>query len=362
MQKQLSVPELLLFCRIPQNEIVMLQRRYNSIWIETFLFSVSSIFLYQLSFGIFFFLIPLQILYIRHGKKYFTASLSITFFTVALIKFIRIQLAHLEGGLGIFFPLELAILISFLAGLFLINYEKLHRFKTLFRLFIITAGFGVVSIPVILALRVNENFLAEMNNLFLTLSSSLQKVFSSNSSAEIPLLKQILSPEALKKTTNTVFFRSYIFDYFILVSFSWWAGNRIADKYKTPGLRDAQKNHKILKLSELKLEEYYIWPLIISLAVILLDLWVHTGVLAAIAWNAALILLLLYGLEGVAIIKFFLTFFNVSKGFRIIIIATIILLLLSPKINIVFLLLIPGLGISEIWIKYREMERSKKEQ
>jgi len=340
----------------------MLQGRYNSIWIETFLFAISSVFLYQLSFGIFFFLIPLQILFIRQGEKYFTASILVTFIAIALIKFIRIELAHMEGGLGVFFPLELAILTAFLAGIYLINYEKFKKFNILIRLFIITAGFGLASIPVILALRVNENFLAQMNDLFSVLSSSLQKVFSSNSSTEIPLLSKILSPEALKKTTKAVFFRSYIFDYFVLISFSWWAGIRIAFKYKTAALKNPEKPHKILQLSELKLEEYYVWPLILSLAVILLDLWVHTGVLAAIAWNAALILLLLYGLVGIAIIKFFLKFFNVSRGFRIIIISTIIILLLSPKINIVFLLLIPGLGISEIWIKYREMERSKKEK
>ena len=125
----------------------MLQRKYNSIWIETALFSISSIFLYQLSLGIFLFLIPLQILYIRHGEKYFIASLLTTFSVVAIVKYIRIKTSGSGEGFGVFFPLELAILISFLGGIFLINYIKLQKLSTLYRLFVITAGFGIASVP-----------------------------------------------------------------------------------------------------------------------------------------------------------------------------------------------------------------------
>ncbi|NOY09113.1 MAG: hypothetical protein GXP33_09760 [Spirochaetes bacterium] len=336
----------------------MLQREYNSIWIETALFSISSIFLYQLSLGIFLFLIPLQILYIRHGEKYFIASLLTTFSVVALVKYIRLKTSSSVMGFGVFFPLELAILTSFLAGIFLINYIKLQKLSTLYRLFVITAGFGIASVPVILALQGNESFRTEMNKLFTMLSTYMQNIFLSKASTETSVLKQILSPEALKKTTSLVFFRSYLFDYFTLIAFSWWAGNKIGNKYKPVHI--IEDKHK-LQLSQFKLEDFYIWPLIISLAVILIDLWVKTGALAAIAWNIALILLLLYGLAGISLLRFLFNYFNLSRGFRIMITATIILLLLSPKINIVFLLMIPGLGISEIWIKYREMERRNKE-
>ena len=57
-------------------------------------------------------------------------------------------------------------------------------------------------------------------------------------------------------------------------------------------------------------------------------------------------------------IRFLLKKTKIRPGMRWMLIAVIIILIMTPKIGFAVLILIPGLGVSEIWLKYRRPERS----
>jgi len=49
---------------------------------------------------------------------------------------------------------------------------------------------------------------------------------------------------------------------------------------------------------------------------------------------------------------------NVRPRIRWLLIIAIVILAMTPRIGIAVLILIPGLGVSEVWLKYRRDERS----
>ena len=79
-------------------------------------------------------------------------------------------------------------------------------------------------------------------------------------------------------------------------------------------------------------------------------LWI--GILA---WNVALLGTVLYGLQGVDILKFIL---RRMERFRSMVIFAIILCLFMPGLNIIILIGVPLLGVSGLWIQYDRGERS----
>ena len=114
----------------------------------------------------------------------------------------------------------------------------------------------------------------------------------------------------------------------------------------------------LTRVADFKLPDRYVWPLIASLALVVLNLIVPLEPLEVLAWNALLIFAFLYGISGLGIIRFLLSKLKVRPGIRWLLIIGIIILAMTPRIGIAVLILIPGLGVSEVWLKYRREERS----
>ncbi|MCK5156573.1 MAG: hypothetical protein KAQ69_09100 [Spirochaetales bacterium] len=101
-----------------------------------------------------------------------------------------------------------------------------------------------------------------------------------------------------------------------------------------------------------KVPDLLLWPFIAAWLIAFLDLIIGLGITGILVWNAALVLLMVYGTAGISIIMYL----GKKKGIRLNPLSWIlfsILLLLIPVINVIMLIVIPVLGISEYWIKYR---------
>ncbi len=340
----------------------MFSSKIRNIWIEITLFSIASILLYQFSMGIFLFLIPLQILFAKRDYETLIYAAALTFVAIVAVKFFRIGFSNFNSATKPLMALEILILVAFLGGLLLLNADiKRIRFSSnLIKLFSVTALFGILSIPVILYYRGNTQFSNSMNILFKSISEYLKQMFSSGGTTTLAIINKYINPQALKETTTKIFFRSYIFDYFALLGFSWWIGTAISNR--STAMIGMKPERKIAKISEFRLPEYYVWPLIINFALVLIDFKIKLGVIGYTAWNLLLILAVLYAIQGIGIINFLFKYFRINPGLKFIVYFTLIVLLFTPKINILILILIPGLGISEIWIKYREFERRDREE
>ena len=73
----------------------------------------------------------------------------------------------------------------------------------------------------------------------------------------------------------------------------------------------------------------------------------------AIAWNAALLLSMGYAVQGLGIASFIFTRWKMPRTLKFLVAATVAFSLVTPTIGIIVAVLIPVLGVTEVWIPYR---------
>lgn len=106
-------------------------------------------------------------------------------------------------------------------------------------------------------------------------------------------------------------------------------------------------------LDRFKVPDLFLWPFIVSWVIVLLDIVLGLGIFGILVWNIALVFLMVYGTAGISILMYLVA----KKGIRLNPLSWVvfsIILLLIPVINVIMLIVIPVLGISEHWIKYRK--------
>jgi hypothetical protein len=334
--------------------------------IEILVFAALSTLLYRLGMGPFLFLIPLQVLYVRRGKRSFgwAAVLSLVFILaigyVLTRKWTPGDAAVSATTLALQMAsmvFELTIVMLMIGGLTLILLPEmspelgLPRYPRVTRLVLVTGIAGILSIPTFLYLAGNEAFTATIRDFFASLVQATNNAISATQSEGLTTTVNPIQTESLLEFIGKVLRRTYLFYYFLILTFSWWLGTVI-------GARSMGKASGLTRIVDFKLPDRYVWPLIASLALVMLNLIVQVQALEILAWNALLIFTFLYGIAGLGIIRYLLRKLRVRPGVRWLLIIGIIILALTPRIGIAVLLLIPGLGVSEVWLKYRREERS----
>jgi hypothetical protein len=344
--------------------------------IEVLVFAAISTLLYRLGMGPFLFLIPLQVLYIRRGKTSFGWAALVT---LGLILGVGLLLARRLpiSGVGIssaavstgavaesvlsqalpFVFLDMASAVLLIAGLALVQLPELSpelqlpALPRVTRHVIATAVAGVLFIPVILYLRSNEVFTEGVREFIGAWFDGMNRAIDAAGPEGMQTGIQPIQTDAFLEIINTVLLRSFLFSYFLVLTFSWWLGTII-------GARSMGRQPGITRIADFKLPDRYVWPLIASLTLVVMNLIVPAEPLAILGWNSLLIMVFLYGVSGLGIIRYLLRKMNVRPGVRWLVIIGIIILAMTPRIGIAVLILIPGLGVSEVWLKYRKEERS----
>ena len=188
-----------------------------------------------------------------------------------------------------------------------------------------------------------------MEALFADVSKSLSGVFAPTAdTGAAAVFLQMLQPDRLRKVSEAYLLRSLLADYMVLLAFSWWAGQASANRS-----RALAGFPPVFKLSRFRLEAVWLWPLIASGALVLADLFFGISVLAYAAWNVGLVLLFIFGLQGMAIVLFLFEKYRVPRLLWFLLIVGLVILAASPGAGVFIVLAIPVLGISENWIRYR---------
>jgi hypothetical protein len=187
-----------------------------------------------------------------------------------------------------------------------------------------------------------------MASLFVDVSKTLSGVISSADVTAGSLFASLLVPAKLQELTQGYLLRSFLVDVIVLLSFSWWAGQ--ASAARTSALFGARAT---FRFAAFRLEGWYLWPLIFSGALILADLFFGISFWAYAAWNAGLVLLFLYGLQGMAILRFLFEKHGVPRILWLLLIAALVVLAASPRAGLFVILAVPLLGVSENWIRFR---------
>ncbi len=322
--------------------------------VEALILAGMSAILYNLGVSMPLFLVPLQIVRMRKGGNAFLLASA-----VALLATFGVRLALSGRTLGPasrpFLLLELVMLLCLVGGLAWIQLPELSGRPARLpggraaRLLMAAAAAGLVSVPLILYLQASEAFGAAVRQIFATLAGMLNQVTAQG--LDLKPGEQLIKPEQLQAMVGAMLLRSYLADYVLLLAFSWWAGSLI-------GARSARRPSGVTRLQDFRLPEGYVWPLIGSLALVGLGQLVPTGAVDFAAWNLALIMLFLYGLVGLGILRFLLARAGTPGGLWVGLVLMLVILAFIPRVNLAMAILIPGLGVSETWIKYRR-ERSR---
>jgi len=306
--------------------------------------------MYHLGLGFCLFLIPAQVIYMRRGLGRFAAVLALSLGLILAARLVILGAARELGEIGPLMLVELFGVLALMGGLAAVNAFKPEGEVKLPALLWATAAVGALSIPLILYLRGSPSFAAATKQLFASLEQSLQGLAAQMGGLEVPEAERLFQPETLRKLMGQFFLRTFAFDYFLLLAFSWWAGSRI-------GARAAGKQPGVRKLIQFTLPQGYVWPLIASLALILADATIGIGAAGFLAWNVCLVFLFLYGLEGLGILQFLFHKYHLPRSLNWLAVLAVAALAMTPRIGVSILILFPILGVSEIWIRYRREER-----
>ncbi len=116
------------------------------------------------------------------------------------------------------------------------------------------------------------------------------------------------------------------------------------------------RRDKALFIERFRVPDVFLWPLIVSWILVLVDiifgLGTDSGILGTAVWNIAFVLLMVYGTAGLSIVYYVIR----RRGRRVhafTLLMLVVVLLFFPGINVVIMILLPLFGVSEYWIHYR---------
>jgi hypothetical protein len=317
---------------------------WRSSWTDLIGFSVLSLLFYKL--GIFFllFLVPLQVLYVRRGLTTQLYSFGIVLFFIFL--FAVISTRKIENGTlrGTLLLLEMVVPALLMTGLAVVNAHNEYIHRNLYKLLAATIITGLVSIVIIVLMVRSEayiNFIKDQMDLML---EAFSQAFTTEGTAGM-MFGGMLTTERIFEMARKILLRNYLFLYFMMLVGNWRAGTAIGKR---------SIGESVTPFSGFSLPDFFIWPLLISWTGVLFDSLIGTGFFSYIFWNSGLVFLFLYGLQGFAIIRHLFEKYSVSRGLRFLFGFGVVILFMIPGLNFLLIIGIPGLGVSELWIKLRK--------
>jgi len=291
------------------------------------------------------FLVPLQILYVRRGRQAFFLGSVVALAGIAAVGFV------LDGGSGglavrlLPIGIEVGEVLLLLLGLLAVNVRLLGIGRRIYRLLAVTGIFGVLSVP----LLVYASQSGEVNAAIRGMVKATLALMQSSLGMSPGSLAQFSDVEKATALLKGIVFRGYLFAYFVMLAATWRLGSSFGAR--TPEERPAP-------LSRFVLPEVVLWPVLASWAVVVIDRFVHLGVVVYLMWNTGMIGAFLYALAGVGIVEHLMDRLRVTRGLRLLLMFGVLFLLMVPGVGIVIAALLTVLGISELWVRFGRVGRS----
>jgi hypothetical protein len=172
------------------------------------------------------------------------------------------------------------------------------------------------------------------------------------------LLEQELNPRRIMSIFNMILLRGGILASSMLVLF--------VSRQLSLGLaafaarrRGAGPGVPVRSLKDFHVPPFFIWVFSLSLGGILLFRLGGLSVPETILWNFLTVCVLVYLAQGFGIVRFFLGRWGMSVPMRFLLNLGIILVILSPGINMAALVLLVLLGIAEYWLPLRRAQGNR---
>jgi hypothetical protein len=339
------------------------QRAY---WLETGGLALASVLLFRFGLLGLVFLVPVQLVWIRRGEEAGLFASAGVLLGVAAFKVVDLVRLRQQVGAGdvpeALVLLDLVFALGLLLGLFVMNSERA----------VVTGGDGKSRI-----LTVGERMIAAIVAGALVYGPTLALLASGDAAArvistQIELIRPLFeaagaTTEEIQLLTQVVIsalLSGILFGYFLLLIGNWWLGLQIAfrSRLSLPAGNPVMARQAGYELTEFVLPAYMVWVLIAAWAGVLVSMLVELGAITYVVWNAAFVMLALYGVQGIAIVWYYLDRRKVDRGVRIAIAVGMVVGLLIPGLRMAVGLGLPGLGVSEMWIDYHRLKGSEEAQ
>ncbi len=132
-----------------------------------------------------------------------------------------------------------------------------------------------------------------------------------------------------------------------LVHLNYWIGTRVAG-------RDAPGSVLMPRASELRVSPLLVWPFFASWACILASRFVAVPAFETVSWNCALILAFGFAMQGTGVAAHALSRLGTPPVARVAIAFGVTMAATVPVVLLTGVALLALLGVSEIWIPYRQ--------
>lgn len=308
-------------------------------------FSIVTALLYNVGFLSPFFAVPLQLSAAGRNRNRFLLSSLVSMFLILSFRASILSPLKAQG----FVYIDAYILILAIAGLYVCNFE-LKSFSLPVRIAVITAAAAVISLlllPTTSGLR--DQIIISLDQIMMVSKELNLTGTVSGSDGGLTGETLFLILQDLAGSTGFVW-------YFFFIALSHWMGKRMMLRFPD-GRNDIEQD-------EWNVPEAGIWFLFIPLTLFMLNkLLLIRGVrlLGTIPYYAVTNLVLIaagtYGVRGIRIIQAVLKNKGISRQMQRILFMTAGFLIIMPGINLGLLILIAGIGVSELWVNYRLFDK-----
>ena len=316
----------------------------SAAWIETVALGLVAAFLFQSGLLLLLFLVPLQFLWVKRGPNSFFVAAGVTVAGVLGTKIVQAARLTAEQVDYVLLFADMLLPVALVAGLYIMNFARPiagYKLGSLYRLLVATAAGFIVTAPLVFymsRLDVVSTAVGEQLQMLDTMLGGAGTGSAANESV-------FATEEArgfLTQLAVDVFYGTYVSGIAMVVALDWYVGHRIARKYseRTPEARS------------IRVPAGLVWPFVVGLGLSALTLVVELGFLKYVIWNATIVLGLIYAVQGWAIARHLLARFNVSRGLQFVLVVVAVMVLFVPGVNLLIVLGLPGLGLSETWIRY----------
>jgi len=336
----------------------MMRSTVGGRFLEALLFAVSSLVLYSFGAGRVLFLVPLQVIAVRRGPAGIAAAGAIAVLGLVGIRLAAMLPAPFAGGALLVAGAEVAAFLLLAAGLAAVSPAWGHA-RGLVRLLASSTAVCLLGAPLVAALAASTEVRTIVDGVFTETAAMLRTVFATGDSVAGTVLDTLLVPATLQAVVREYLLHSFVPAVFGFLAFSWWAGS--AALRRAAPVSSTGPTAGAWRFASFRLEAWWLWPLIVSLALVLAvalladaaaaPAWLPIASYAA--WNAALVMLFLFGLQGLAILRFLLEKRGIARFIWPLVVAAVAAALATPRLNLAAAVVLPLFGASENWVRYR---------
>ncbi len=320
----------------------MERRAISREWTEVALFTGAAFLLYQISVLFFLVTVPLMVLGLKRGQEALLYGGSALLVAVLVQVFVRTRGIEEEVLRRFFFMMEAAYPLALILGVALLFWG--HG-RVLYRLLSTTVVVLLLSLPIAGIYSGNQEVMEFLQEQIRVVMDVLQSGLGANGSGGSGVqLLSTMDAESLYKMISEVFIRHYIFSYFLMMTACW------ALSY---GIYKRSKGGNPYNLEDFTVPEVFLWPVIAAWSGVLLDVVVGIPFIGFLFWNYGMILLSIFAMQGIGIMKSLFRRYGVSRLLQVLVTFSAVIVLMTPRLNLVLIVGVPLLGLSEYWIHYR---------